>query len=545
MARTCYALFMLLVLFTSSTNCRKLSDRREASPVEMSLYLTALPKGTVPASTPSQKGHASITDEKLITRHLIAIDRILRSVPMGYPRDAPATVLFGEWFRFGKPSDQKFLFEKTSFPRVHNFPIYAGTARSGNRVYVSSGKVAERKTKEIEIKSILCIPHEIRSRDGCGAKIEIKSILFKSRLGVDGIGMESAIHRNRNASGNDCDRVWDRLLQSENLKIAPLKIVQRRAEERAEEHLKWNQRRRARAEEMEMIEAVQVVTRGNGEACVQRNRRRRAGNDYFSRRDTLGWLGDSSDGLTVASACHLLDARFLSGGGPPTRWNSWIPIKLNVLNWRICNGILPTRERFSVRGILVDSIMCPVCSVAVETMEHLLAGCNQLLEIWGRIAIWWGVDRPDVISVASLLDWAVSLRINASQRKVFDAVIITTFWVLWNFRNNTVFGGSPPKKASIFDDIVNRSFFLVANRSKKTSLSWGSWLQNPVGLIDVTYFTTTHARFRQWTTGQSFMTNIFRIYGVECSRTRRRREAAEPKENGVAIFLNPLPANPR
>ncbi|KAL4564641.1 hypothetical protein LXL04_028708 [Taraxacum kok-saghyz] len=43
-----------------------------------------------------------------------------------------------------------------------------------------------------------------------------------------------------------------------NLKIAPLKIVQRRAEERAEEHLKWNRRRRARAEEMEMIEAVQA-----------------------------------------------------------------------------------------------------------------------------------------------------------------------------------------------------------------------------------------------------------------------------------------------
>ncbi|KAL4561881.1 hypothetical protein LXL04_034063 [Taraxacum kok-saghyz] len=33
---------------------------------------------------------------------------------VGYPRDAPATILFGEWFRFGKPSDQKFLFEKTS-----------------------------------------------------------------------------------------------------------------------------------------------------------------------------------------------------------------------------------------------------------------------------------------------------------------------------------------------------------------------------------------------------------------------------------------------
>ncbi|KAL4561582.1 hypothetical protein LXL04_033752 [Taraxacum kok-saghyz] len=39
--------------------------------------------------------------------------QILSVVKMGYPRDAPATVLFGEWFRFGKPSDQKFLFEKT------------------------------------------------------------------------------------------------------------------------------------------------------------------------------------------------------------------------------------------------------------------------------------------------------------------------------------------------------------------------------------------------------------------------------------------------
>ncbi|KAL4561982.1 hypothetical protein LXL04_034168 [Taraxacum kok-saghyz] len=53
-----------------------------------------------------------------------------------------------------------------------------------------------------------------KSRDGCSAKIEIESILFKLRLGVDGIGMESVIHLNRNASRNDCDRVWDRLLQS-------------------------------------------------------------------------------------------------------------------------------------------------------------------------------------------------------------------------------------------------------------------------------------------------------------------------------------------
>lgn len=83
MAKLCFALFMLLVLFTSSTNARKLvtDTKEEASQFEMSLYLSSFPKGTVPASTPSKKGHALITKEKLITRHLIAMDRILRSVP--------------------------------------------------------------------------------------------------------------------------------------------------------------------------------------------------------------------------------------------------------------------------------------------------------------------------------------------------------------------------------------------------------------------------------------------------------------------------------
>ncbi|KAL4561693.1 hypothetical protein LXL04_033864 [Taraxacum kok-saghyz] len=30
----------------------------------------------------------------------------MEDILVGYPRDAPATVLFGEWFRFGKPSDR-------------------------------------------------------------------------------------------------------------------------------------------------------------------------------------------------------------------------------------------------------------------------------------------------------------------------------------------------------------------------------------------------------------------------------------------------------
>lgn len=81
--------FLSLVLFScliSSTHGRKLladlqNDHKRPTTAEERLYLAALPKGTVPASTPSKKGHAVTIDEKLIARHLADIDRSLRSVP--------------------------------------------------------------------------------------------------------------------------------------------------------------------------------------------------------------------------------------------------------------------------------------------------------------------------------------------------------------------------------------------------------------------------------------------------------------------------------
>ncbi|MED6155090.1 hypothetical protein PIB30_002299 [Stylosanthes scabra] len=94
MARFATLLVLFLVLFASICSCseaRKLEvggnkgikNKVEGSPnSRSSLFFSSLPKGTVPASTPSKKGHAMEVDEKLIARHLISIERILlRSVP--------------------------------------------------------------------------------------------------------------------------------------------------------------------------------------------------------------------------------------------------------------------------------------------------------------------------------------------------------------------------------------------------------------------------------------------------------------------------------
>ncbi|KAL1335734.1 hypothetical protein HN51_030199 [Arachis hypogaea] len=95
MPRFATLLVLFLVTFSVSMCCcseaRKLQLRGnrgnrgikvvDPSP-KSTLFFSSLPKGTVPASTPSKKGHAMEVDEKLIARNLISVERVLlTSVP--------------------------------------------------------------------------------------------------------------------------------------------------------------------------------------------------------------------------------------------------------------------------------------------------------------------------------------------------------------------------------------------------------------------------------------------------------------------------------
>ncbi|XP_030548448.1 precursor of CEP14 [Rhodamnia argentea] len=64
------------MLWERTSNLHHDGNKRPPLP-SPGLYLTALPKGTIPASTPSKKGHAEVVDEKLIARHLGSLDRVL------------------------------------------------------------------------------------------------------------------------------------------------------------------------------------------------------------------------------------------------------------------------------------------------------------------------------------------------------------------------------------------------------------------------------------------------------------------------------------
>nr|GEZ52760.1 glucose-methanol-choline oxidoreductase, FAD/NAD(P)-binding domain protein [Tanacetum cinerariifolium] len=72
------------------------------------------------------------------------------------------------------------------------------------------------------------------------------------------------------------------------------------------------------------------------------------------------WSLEGSGEFSVASIRKIIDDNRLSIVDTRTIWIKYVPIKVNVLSWKIKIEALPTRFNISRRCIDIDSILCPI-----------------------------------------------------------------------------------------------------------------------------------------------------------------------------------------
>nr|GFC29259.1 RNA-directed DNA polymerase, eukaryota [Tanacetum cinerariifolium] len=176
----------------------------------------------------------------------------------------------------------------------------------------------------------------------------------------------------------------------------------------------------------------------------------------------------------VKDVRRMLDDMLLPKSDIPSRWVKQIPIKVNVLPWKISMDRLSTRVNLHRRGVQVSPISCPICCEALENLDHLLFCCDLAKDIARSICNWWGLVWNPVDSYRSWLSWFNLVQLQSGSKQVLEGVFYTTScWSIWSYRNNLLFSDSNPRKDGIFEDIVRRYFSWYIARGKN-SISWDS-----------------------------------------------------------------------
>nr|GEU72355.1 reverse transcriptase domain-containing protein [Tanacetum cinerariifolium] len=143
------------------------------------------------------------------------------------------------------------------------------------------------------------------------------------------------------------------------------------------------------------------------------------------------------EGFSIASVRKLLDDRRLSYVSSKTCWIKVVPIK----------------------SMDIVSILYPICGITVDSARHLFFNFHVAKAIFQKICRWWDVGFIEVSSYEEWSSWILNLRVSVKHKRLLEGACFPQWWHIWSFRNKRDFGSGFPSKASIFEDVVLRSFY--------------------------------------------------------------------------------------
>ncbi|XP_071727297.1 uncharacterized protein [Rutidosis leptorrhynchoides] len=183
--------------------------------------------------------------------------------------------------------------------------------------------------------------------------------------------------------------------------------------------------------------------------------------------------------FTVKDTRVHMDSLLTQSSITSTSWFKFLPRKVNVFLWRFRLNCLPVRWNLSAKGIDIDSVVCPACDNGVETSRHIFFECIFATEIWRKIRIWLDCGMAPLVSWDSFISWLEGVRIQVSSKNRIIAVVVTSLWALWRFRNGLVFHDSFCSRSNLFDVIRLVAFRWLKNRSHGVP-NWNTWLSIPL-----------------------------------------------------------------
>ncbi|GJZ19505.1 RNA-directed DNA polymerase, eukaryota [Tanacetum coccineum] len=101
-------------------------------------------------------------------------------------------------------------------------------------------------------------------------------------------------------------------------------------------------------------------------------------------------------------------------------WVKFIPIKVNVFSWRARRDRLPTRVNLSRRGVLLDSHLCPLCTAAMEDVQHVFFRCDVARVVLRKICRWWDLDWQEICSFSDWDAWFLSFRLSSRLKSILE-----------------------------------------------------------------------------------------------------------------------------
>ncbi|XP_071715286.1 uncharacterized protein [Rutidosis leptorrhynchoides] len=193
------------------------------------------------------------------------------------------------------------------------------------------------------------------------------------------------------------------------------------------------------------------------------------------------FLGHKSGLFVTKAMAKLIDDKIIpkESNSIATLKNNLVPLKIGIFIWRVLRRRIAVKVELDRRGIDLDTLLCPICDNVVESVDHAIYSCKSAQDIWIGIFKWWDLSLPSGYTLEDLIKCSNSFGMEPFKKKVWQAVIWSTCYMIWKNRNLKVFKNDADSSPKIVSDIQVKSFEWIKNRSRKSLITWQQWLISP------------------------------------------------------------------
>ncbi|GJX49536.1 RNA-directed DNA polymerase, eukaryota [Tanacetum coccineum] len=141
-----------------------------------------------------------------------------------------------------------------------------------------------------------------------------------------------------------------------------------------------------------------------------------------SANDRWSWDVNGDGMFRLKDIRSSLDDIFLPSSALATRWVKYIPIKINIFIWRARLDRIPTRSNLANHGVVLDSLLCPICGSVPEDASHFLFQCGLSKLVFRKICRWWDLVPNDMSSFSDWDVWFSGIRLSCKLNLILEGV---------------------------------------------------------------------------------------------------------------------------
>jgi len=190
-------------------------------------------------------------------------------------------------------------------------------------------------------------------------------------------------------------------------------------------------------------------------------------------KDGHTWGSEDQRCFSVSSAyvCLANQGRGSHLGVFKLLWKAKAFPNVVTMAWRALTDSLPTRERLSRKGVMLNNPLCVLCQTKVESSQHLFMECKHALCVWSMCFRWVGIVLVQHNDIKINFESFHLYHVNNKQNLVWSGVWAAIVRSIWDQRNEVVFKQEVVDAEEIFQKAQIKAWLWLKHKSNSFTYS--------------------------------------------------------------------------